>query len=109
MGADKYSICPRCVLAADKRKAKALDAAGEAYGKIPADEWHEMIREASATPTPKETVAQYIEATLSDDGYFSVSFSAGCRACGYKFEFKHSCQTEIGEPEPEPPKRKPRK
>jgi len=98
MGADNWTTCPKCLAEANKAKDKIETALGRrlkaAYGKVSAEEYKKLLTEVPTPPTVlvAETFAEYVEFDMSKTGKFSVHYSAGCRTCGFNFEFKHEVQ-----------------
>lgn len=97
MGADSWTICPKCLInareanaGAQARRQEKLDAA---YGKVSAAEYLKLL-EAPAPPEVEveETFAEYLEAGLTKAGKFYIRYSGGCRKCKFKFDFAHEQQ-----------------
>lgn len=94
MGADNWTLCPRCqsVDEVDKLKKKLEDS----YGKIPAKEYLKLVSDLDKLKDkrrelPSESVAEYYELGITKEGKFYISYSAECRneGCGFKHNFKH--------------------
>lgn len=93
MGADNWAICPRCKKKAEADYADAVRAAGEAYGKVSAEEYVRMVaalpqEEPDLIPTLREDY----ELGTSEDGKFYVIYSGGCNVCGFSHKFRHDEQ-----------------
>jgi hypothetical protein len=83
MGAERWSICPKCLAAeverveAEERRVAAL------YGTVPLEEY-EAERD-KLEPVVGESFATFREDwefTRPDSGTISVSYGGGCRTCG---------------------------
>jgi hypothetical protein len=95
MSADNWTQCPRC-LVTNKAKADELDKiASEAYGKVSAEKFDKLRDEAKAFRKALYSDDNF-RSTLREDyeigmysGEFQVSYSCGCRTCGFSFSHSH--------------------
>jgi hypothetical protein len=87
MSADNWGICPKCKLDEIKRIEDLKLKAGEAYGKIPPEEYLELLDEASKTRSYDNTLREDYEVGTDEDGEFSVSYSSFC-TCGFKYKYE---------------------
>lgn len=91
MSADRWSMCPGCKKKAEQKRKDLLKQIEDGYGKIPADEFMELV-ERSAQPQKPLTLN-----TLREDweigiyeGEFGVDYYASCEECGFSYVFKHT-------------------
>lgn len=91
MSADNWDVCPRCVIAREKKIAEAENRAVESYGKVPISEYHRLVSAARDI----DNIAP-LDTTLREDyeigivkGKFYVIYSGRCTECGFSLEYKH--------------------
>lgn len=92
MSADNWAICPKCTEKALKNKVVASAKAKQAYGKVSADEYLELIKTANIEYEPEYTLREDYELGIFD-GEFYVNYHGNCQICG--FNFKHSYKEVI--------------
>lgn len=97
MSASNWCACPRCKKNAEAEHAEAIRAANDAYGKVPAKEFADLVRAANQTPPAKETLREDWELGICDDGEFFVRYSGACQECGFSHEFDHEEQLSLDE------------
>lgn len=95
MSADNWGICPKCKKANEEADKKRILALGEKYGKVPADEYIRLAKEANKPTHLENTLREDYEIYTNEDGDFYVSYSCFCSVCGYKYNFKHEEQLKI--------------
>lgn len=90
MSADNWAICPKCN---QKQLKEQIDLAIKVqanYGILPVEDWLEL---KSQLDNPMK-----LDFTLREDyhigvdgqtGKFFVTYKAGCRVCGFVYEYKH--------------------
>jgi hypothetical protein len=90
MSADNWAPCPQCEKIGEKRSRDLSAAADAAYGKVGADEYLAMLRQASevAPDDERNTLREDYEIGISD-GEFYIRYSGTCDKCGFKFTHKH--------------------
>jgi len=84
MSADRWSICPKCA----KKHDEYLD---ELYGKVPKNVYDARMDEKVL----KDTLGEYYEVYLDDDGEFVVHYEGICRECGFKYTYNFSDQVDL--------------
>lgn len=97
MSADNWTICPRCAARENERLAEAEKAVADAYGKIPVAEFDAKRQEARRRDLEFTLREDYhIGIYPSTDGgfKFEIGYAAGCTACGFDHDFKHSVPME---------------
>lgn len=95
MSADNWGICPRCKMEWKAKQDAAFQKAADAYGKLPAAEY-EALQEQALAPLPEETtMREDYEIWIDEDGFFSLEYSASCKKCGFRHEFKCTEQLEM--------------
>jgi transcription elongation factor Elf1 len=90
MSADRWTKCPQC----ENNRKETLVEIERSYGNESADLYRKMIDRLNelkqgSDDTLKEDYEQGI-----DNGVYSVNYSAHCKKCGFKFDYKH--EEEIG-------------
>jgi hypothetical protein len=104
MSADNWRVCPVCLRNTVQARKKAITDARAQYGKIPAEEFMAKLAAAEKLPErPEESLAEYYETGISEDGEFFIHYSGGCRECGFQYQFdeKHDALDDwlqTGEP-----------
>jgi hypothetical protein len=92
MSADNWTRCPKCEkTAAESAAAKKL-AAEQAYGKVPAERYMDMLADANEKPTSRETTFREDYEQGVVNGEYIVSYHGQCRVCGFKHQFNHRQQ-----------------
>ena len=83
MSASNWAVCPKC-------KQQAEDKIKDAYGRVSASEYQELLKARDAQLSGNS-------ATLREDweigiynGVFEVSYSASCTECGFEFSYSHN-------------------
>lgn len=102
MSADNWAICPRCLAVAEKEHAERFQAAVDAYGKVPAEEY-EQLRAEAQTAIDKEvfqTFREDYEIYGAEDGTIKVSYSGYCQTCHLGLDFKFEKPFYDGETTP---------
>jgi len=87
MSADNWAICPRCKTRAEKEYNEKAAVAGAMYGNAPPKEYMTAIAQLKP-PRIEETLREYYELGIENDGVFCVSYRAVC-ACGFEFSYEH--------------------
>ena len=92
MSADRWEACPRCFdRATEKFEARAIEV-GEAYGKIPAEEWKAQYEEAAqGRPDDEDQELQTFREDYEwwiDQGNLFGSWRGSCTKCGLTFTHK---------------------
>ena len=83
MSADNWSKCPKCKAITEKTKADLIEKIGENYGKIPVEEYDDMVKEASEVTDLEDTLREdygfYLEGTN-----LNISYRCHCDVCGFR-------------------------
>ena len=90
MSADNWAICPHCVKHAHDRKARREEAANEAYGKAPIEEYM-ALRDMAAEIVNEEqfrTFREDYEFYGAETGEVMAVYSGRCEKCGASAAFK---------------------
>jgi len=89
MSADNWRACPNC-LAKEQSKLDKIKARVSAdYGKIPADEYLQLVAESKKELKLPDTLREDYEIGMYDEFDFYVSYSCSCSKCNYSFDYKH--------------------
>jgi len=81
MSATSWSTCPKCRANWNKRP----DRVKEAYGKVPFEQYEQIVREAAHGPQVLEdTLREDYECYISEEG-FAMHYSADCQKCDYEY------------------------
>jgi hypothetical protein len=85
MAADNWAKCPRCVRIAERAKEAFQRRADNAYGNVSAQEYNDLLQRAQAPiDVPNDLREDY--AIGIQEGWFSISYGANCKKCGFKYE-----------------------
>ncbi len=96
MSADKWSPCPKCWIQAQDLKNERVFKCDEAYGRVSISEFFKLKELADAQISLEDTMREDYENYIGeDDGVFTVSYSASCQACGFKFTYEHTEQVDV--------------
>jgi hypothetical protein len=90
MSADNWGICPKCKKTKEDEKEKQILEAGKQYGKVPQEKYLELVKIANE-PFDREklrTLREDYDIDITEDGIFSIDYSASCSQCKFKFEHK---------------------
>lgn len=92
MSADNWAKCPNCIAAADAKANEAAKKARESYGKVPVEEYQQMIDAADklAEKGFEDTLREDYAIGITAAGLFEVIYSGRCTSCGFTHNFKHS-------------------
>jgi len=97
MSVDNFTICPKChgikidEITKIEQETKRVK---EMYGKVPPEEYLEAANALGELAskefiTKTETLAEYYEFYMTEDGDFNAKYKCICTSCGFKFEFNH--------------------
>jgi len=89
MSADSWAICPKCKEKAKQVQADLLSRVETDYGKVPADEYLELVEQSKQPLELEHTLAEYWELGIWK-GKFEVSYRASCGTCGFSHKFEHN-------------------
>ncbi|KKN81070.1 hypothetical protein LCGC14_0322890 [marine sediment metagenome] len=92
MSADNWSVCPKCLLAAQAKHEAAKREVADTYGKIPVAEFDEKRKALGAEPTAdnqEESLREDYEFFLSRAGLFTAHYTCHCSVCRFGHIFKH--------------------
>lgn len=93
MGADNWSVCPKCKLIGLKRQKTAIDKARDSYGKVSPVKYEVLLYKSRMPIEEEETLAEYYDLGITDvtehPEQFYVSYKASCDKCGFKYCFIH--------------------
>ena len=95
MGADNWSMCPKCKKMTLDKHYEQLDKIRKKYGEMSFDEYEKAIFAANVPIKLDETLREDYEFCMDDEGFFDAKFLARCDRCGFKFNFRHSEQIKI--------------
>ncbi len=98
MSADRWSLCPKCMKAAEQAKADLIKRVETDYGKIAADEYLELV-EQSRQPLVQGSQAWTMREDWEIGIYgdeFHVNYRASCEECGFSHAFKHTEKVSNG-------------
>jgi uncharacterized protein CbrC (UPF0167 family) len=93
MSADNWAICPQCLDRAKAEAATRFQAAVDAYGNVPAEEY-ERLRAEAQVPVDEEsfrTFREDYEFHGATQGAITADYSGHCDVCnlGADFTYKH--------------------
>lgn len=87
MSADNWSKCPKCKEVAKKTNADLIAKIVESYGKIPVEEYDDMVKKASESIELEETLREDYEFYLEDDN-LNIDYGCSCNKCGFSYSYK---------------------
>lgn len=88
MGADRYSVCPRCQSRKDRQVISNNGRLQEAYGKLPLEEFDALrdeVEHFEAEPVPQALREDYEFEPPVDDGVLVIRYKAFCGDCELSF------------------------
>ena len=88
MSANNWAICPKCEEIAREVRNAAIQRVVDDYGKIPRDEYTEVVRDSEREYRPRSTLREDYEIGIRN-GVFEVGYRAECEVCGLSHEFHH--------------------
>lgn len=94
MSADNWATCPQCLARAEMEKAELAKQAADAYGKMAEDDYAQLRAQSREDIALDPTMREDYELGVDLLGEFSISFSASCSTCGYRFTFERKVETE---------------
>lgn len=89
MSASSWTTCPRCVERHQVAVNAKIQAAANAYGKIPVEEWTDMHEAARAADIPleAESFREDYEVWGASEGTIYFSYTGSCTECGLGLSF----------------------
>ncbi len=91
MSVDNWGICPKCMAIQEKKKEELRKKMDLSYGKISAEEYHELFLEITKPINIKSTLRENYDIWIDEEGKFEIVYLASCNSCGFKFDFTE-CQ-----------------
>lgn len=95
MSASNWITCPRCLIEAKKKKKNLQLETDKKYGKIPACNYLELLKESKKPLESNESLREDYEFHLTGEGLFSAVYKCRCETCGFGHFFKHKEQLSI--------------
>jgi hypothetical protein len=91
VSSDNWAFCPKCKADRAKAALSAIKKAQDAYGKVSAKEYIELVDEADsiAEGDREPTLREDFDIGVAPDGEFSVVYTCHCK-CGFSYTFRHS-------------------
>lgn len=89
MGADRWSVCPRCFDMATAQREAARGELAAAYGKVPAEEYETLRKLAEMDIEHDATVREDWEIEGFDEGMIHVGYLGTCKTCGLEVNIQH--------------------
>ena len=91
MSADNWAICPQCVDRAKAEAAERFQAAVDAYGKVPSEEYERLRAEAQTSMDEESfrTFREDYEFYGASEGKVTASYRGHCQTCGLGIDFQH--------------------
>lgn len=108
MSADNWAVCPQCKLRGQYEVCEKDASVAESYGKIPAEEYMQALRDAAEfrkdLDTKLDTLREDYGIGITEDGEFYVSYRGCCDKCGLLHEFKSKEKLTLTLAKPSPGK-----
>ena len=95
MGANNWTICPRCMEKAVERKDQLQKEVAKNYGEIPVDQFNRLHAAAQKDINLEQTLREDYEFNMDDGGNFLASYRAHCSVCDFVYEFEHSERIDL--------------
>lgn len=96
MSADRWSVCPRCVQFAEREREAAFQKAKQAYGKVDAETYLQMIRDAERIDPSRQRMPSDLREDFSQglkDGTYISEYHCHCQKCGWDWSNKTVIKT----------------
>lgn len=91
MGADRYSVCPKCTHLENQSIEAEERAVNDAYGKVPIENFEQM-RANLAAHKASEMPATFREdweiGSPESDGQLDLHYTGSCGECGLNFKLE---------------------
>lgn len=87
MSADNWAICPKCQRLADDNKEKLENKLERSYGKIPAEEYLNLLEESRQPVKLDFTLREDYEIGIQNNEFY-VRYKGNCK-CGFNYEYKY--------------------
>lgn len=104
MSADNWTICPKCNIDFEKKEKKIKLDAKNAYGNVSEEEYRELVKKASTPMVLEETLREDFGIGIRGE-VFEVVYASSCLVCGFKYEFSHKKEIDLGLFSPKIPRR----
>lgn len=88
MSADNWAICPKCQKVEDDKHAKIVEKAETSYGKIPVDEYLNLLEKSRQPVKLDFTLREDYEIGIQDNEFY-VKYKSNCKVCGFSYEYKY--------------------
>lgn len=96
MSADRWSVCPRCALRQEKKRAKSAATLEAKYGKVDLREW-EKLRAKHLHLIDREMKATFredFEVLPLDGDEVIFQYSGSCKECKLTTKFEYTNITQ---------------
>lgn len=90
MSADNWAVCPKCEIQALEEKEKLNQKTTEAYGKVSASEYLELVSESKNSSPRETTLRENYEIGIEGKLELSISYSCNCYVCGFSHSFRYT-------------------
>jgi hypothetical protein len=88
MGADNWTICPNCIRKIEDAKAKLIEKANKAYGKVKPEEYLTMLKSTETEVELDRTFREDYDIGTTGDGHFQVNYRSSCTECSFSYKYK---------------------
>ncbi|KKL18171.1 hypothetical protein LCGC14_2478180 [marine sediment metagenome] len=95
MSADNWAWCPQCMKHAEATQQKDIVDVEAVYGTIPSEEYAKRREVAYKDIELSTSMREDWEVGMNLIGEFSVTFSASCSDCGFRFMFEGKRQADL--------------
>lgn len=100
MAPDNWTYCPNCVDAEKKMLTQVLEKVKAKYGKVPVDDFVINYKTAVtklAEVERTETLKEYTDLGMTDDGQLMINYQASCDRCNIKWKYKKKVEIQSEE------------
>ena len=88
MGADNWTVCPRCLSIEVAKMGKAIEKVNQSYGKVAPEKFLEMMQTINQPIKQEATLREDYELGISRGGFFKISYSACCGICDFRYSYE---------------------
>ncbi len=93
----QMSVCPKCWDDLVDRKNKLEQRCVNEYGKIPKEEFMELVEQSRVAIEGQHSLLENYEIGMEQSGKFTVGYKCTCLSCGFFFTFEHAEQVKVYE------------
>jgi hypothetical protein len=89
MSADRWGICSKCTQEWNKKLKELKIEADNSYGKVPAEEYLNLLDRYSSPERLDESLREDWEIYMGESGKFFFNYSCSCIFCKFSYEYRY--------------------